>query len=398
MLASMFTNTVRADLISVRQEENSEGIVLSEENGNGLLSSEQEHSQDISMLSLEKKEESGNKGKDTQETKALMSDTDEFDIEKYILNTQEIDVINAEEILAKLDLSASEEIPDFDYVIKNYTYRNDMAEVYRNINDDAVSVIDRYMQKTSYIPLKDPLWFLAIGAVEYNRGNDSDIICSWPVDTEKYKEDSGYMLGYSWKEVQRRYGNSAVTGRTGGAIGPFQMESFYGKGVSPVIPDEFGIIGSAQQRSDCWVELGACTDSGSSIIWQPGTYADRWSIADAANLCLGVYDESLRKVNGKCALTELDNKYEQAAFLMWAHNRGTGILGKTEYKEKVKKICLHLDELKDVIYRVKPDRFTRTGEIMNTVKRIASESDCDTYPVMALASYLIVEARYSGVW
>lgn len=391
-LISAFTNTVRADLISVNQENDSdESITVSDENSAGLLSLSNEQDFDASILSSKSADET------EEESKTLMSDN-EINIDDYIFNYDNIEKIDADEILSKLDLSSAEEIAVFDYVVKNYTYRSDMDEVYRKINDDAISVIDRYIQKTEYVPLKDPLWFFALGAVEYNRSNSEDIICSWPVDVDAYKENPNYMLEYNWKEIQRRFGNSAVVSRTGGAIGPFQLESFFGKGISPVIPEEFGTIGSAEHRSDCWTELGACTDSGSSIIWQQGTYADRWSIADCANLCLGVYDETLRKVNGKCALTELDNKYEQAVLLMWAHNRGTGILGDSNYKEKAEKICTHLDELSETVYRLKPCRFSRSGEIMQTINNITADVGCDAYPVMALASYLIVEARYSGVW
>ncbi|MBR1444779.1 MAG: hypothetical protein IJ583_14755 [Firmicutes bacterium] len=395
----LFSCTVKADLISVKQNEKDESTAVGEETKLGLLSTSLEDVSEMSILSSSTKDEADSEDPDSKNDKALMSDIEKYDIDEHIFDYRNIEVINADEILSELDLSSSDEILDFDYVIKEYNYRSDMQEVYKNINNDAISVIDRYMQKTSYIPLKDPLWFFALGAVEYNYyANDPDIICSWPIDVEAYKADPNYMLGYNWKDIQKRLGNAAVVSRTGGAIGPFQMESFYGKNSSPVIPSEFGLIGSSEQRSDCWVELGACTDSGSSIIWQKGTYADRWNIADAANLCLGVYDETLRRVNGKCALTEFNDKYEQAVFLMWAHNRGTGILGDREYKKKVEAICTHIDELKEVIYKLKPNRFTRSENLMAPIKKIANESGSDNYPVMALASYLIVEARYSGAW
>lgn len=207
------------------------------------------------------------------------------------------------------------------------------------------------------------------------------------------------MLSYNWRIVQAMLGDNAVIRRTGGAIGPFQLESFFGKGVEPIVPEEFGIIGSEEQRQDCWVTLGANPGSGTSIIWQQGTYADRWSIADCANQTLAVYDETLRKVDGKCALTELDNRYKQVTMLMWAHNRGTGILGNYQYKEKVEKLCdNYLEELKTLIYNTKPERFTRNGIYMNKVNQICREIGCDQYPVMSLISYIIVEARYSGMW
>lgn len=47
----------------------------------------------------------------------------------------------------------------------------------------------------------------------------------------------------------------------------------------------------------------------------------------------------------------------------------------------------------------KPDRFIRTTSMMNKVTEIANKTtDGDKYPVMALMSYLITEARYEGRW
>lgn len=382
----MATNSVQAELISTQNERD-----LS----NGLLSQNYVNSNESKLISSVNKNSTDDI--DEKKDKVLISDIDKISFDKYI-KYETIDEFEVEEILSSLDLRETEEVLNYDYVIKNYTYRSDMQDVYRQINDDAISVIDRYMQKTNFIPVKDSLWFMALGAVELNYSNSSDIICSWPIDINDYKETYDYLLSYNWKTAQSIIGTNGVTRRTGGAIGPFQIESFFGKGVNPVIPEEFGLIGSSESRQDCWVSLGGCTDSGSSIIWQQGTYADRWSIADSANICLGVYDETLRRVNGKCALTELDNKYEQVVYLMWAHNRGTGILNNREYMEKSKKVCTYLDEIIDLIYDIKPNRFTRSSEIMKTVNKICNEVGCDEYPAMSLVSYLILEARYSGAW
>lgn len=385
LLTSVFSNSVCAGLMSELSE-----------NESSLISSH--NTEDSLLLSNTANETESENNK--QNNNVLISDT-EITLEDIInYNYSNIEELNADEILRKLDLTASSEVYYYDYVIKNYTYRNDMAEVCKKINDDAISVIDRYIQKTKYIPLKDPLWFLAIGAVEYNSGEygNKDIICSWPVNIEDYQNNPKYMLGYNWRNVEKYLGTEAVTRRTGGAIGPFQLENFFGKGVSPVIPEEFGIIGSSQQRTDCWVDLGSCVASGSSIIWQQGTYADRWNIADSANLCFGVYDTTLKKVGGKCALTELESKYEQAVFLMWAHNRGTGILGNNKYKEKVQKICGYIDEIMEIIYKIKPYRFTRRAEFKDIAEKIGAEVNCDVYPIYSLISYLIVEARYTGAW
>lgn len=320
-----------------------------------------------------------------KENDISMKPIEEIDIQKVI---QSVENENNEIINAQSNPS--------DY----YIFREDMDKIYQRINIDAVNVIDRYMSKTKFIPVKDPLWFLAIGAVEYGYYNpdNNDIICSWSIDVSDYEKDENYMLAYNWCIVQEMLGDDAVTRRNSGAIGPFQLESFFGKGVEPVIPEEFGIIGSTEQRQDCWVALGESPGNGTSIIWQQGTYADRWSIADSANQTLAVYDETLRRVNGNCALTELDDKYEQVTMLMWAHNRGTGILGNYAYKEKVEKICGYLDELKKLVYDTKSSRFTRNSLYMQKLNEICREVGCDQYPVLSLLSYLIVEARYSGRW
>lgn len=292
-------------------------------------------------------------------------------------------------------LSALEELQPM-----SYTYRPGMGETYMKLNDDAVSIINRYMERAPYIPVKDPLWFLAIGAVEYNyRENESDIIFSWPVDTFAARNNPEYLLNYNWREVQRIGDNDLVTRRTGGAIGAFQLESFFGANTEPLIPDDFGIIGSVdgQPRTDCWLELGASPGTGTDIIWKQGTYADRWSIADAANQTLAVYNETIKRAG----LTELDNlpdKYGKVTLLMWAHNRGTGLLGQASARESVEKILDFKDELELLVWQHQPSRFARQEYFMSKAREISSYAGCDTYPVMALISYLVVENRYAGHW
>lgn len=282
----------------------------------------------------------------------------------------------------------------------NYTYRPGMGETYIKLNNDAVSIINRYMEKAQYIPVKDPLWFLSIGAVEYNyRANESDIIFSWPVDTFAARDNPDYLLNYNWREVQRIGGDDLVTRRTGGAIGPFQLESFFGANTDPLIRDEFGLIGSVdgQPRTDCWLELGANPGTGTDIIWKQGTYADRWSIADATNQTLAVYNETIRR-SGSTELDNLPDRYGKATMLMWAHNRGTGLLGWKSARESVEKILEFKDELEALVWQYQPSRFARQEYFMSKAREISDYAGCDTYPVMALISYLIVENRYAGHW
>ena len=282
----------------------------------------------------------------------------------------------------------------------HYAFRSGMGETYIKLNNDAVAIINRYMEKADYIPVKDPLWFLAIGAVEYNyRENDSDIIFSWPVDTHAARENPDYLLNYNWREVQRIGGNGLVTRRTGGAIGPFQLESFFGAGTHPLISDDFGLIGSidGHPRTDCWLELGANPGAGTDIIWKQGTYADRWSIADATNQTLAVYNETIRRT-GTTELDNLPDRYGKVTLLMWAHNRGTGLLGRESARKSVEKILEHKDELEQLVLQHRPARFARQGYFMDKAREISSYAGCDTYPVMALISYMLVEKRYTGLW
>lgn len=281
-----------------------------------------------------------------------------------------------------------------------YTFRAGMGETYMKLNNDAAAIIYRYMEQANYIPVKDPLWFLAIGAVEYNyRENDSDIIFSWPVDTFAARTNPDYLLNYNWREVQRIGGNDLVTRRTGGAIGPFQLESFFGAGTEPLIADDFGLFGSAngQPRTDCWLDLGANPGTGTDIIWKQGTYADRWSIADAANQTLAVYNETIRR-SGTTELDRLPDRYGKITLLMWAHNRGTGLLGQESARNSVEKILEFKDELETLVKEYRPDRFARQEYFMSRAREISSYADCDTYPVMALISYIVVENRFAGNW
>lgn len=313
----------------------------------------------------------------------------DFDPSELIWNIEMFD------IFISSPLSTLEELQPM-----SYTYRPGMGETYMKLNNDAVSIINRYMERANHIPVKDPLWFLAIGAVEYNyKENDSDIIFSWPVDSFAARNNPDYLLNYNWREVQRIGGSDLVTRRTGGAIGAFQLESFFGATTEPLIPEDFGIIGSVdgQPRTDCWLELGANPGVGTDIIWKQGTYADRWSIADATNQTLAVYNETIRR----SGVTELDNipdRYGKVTMLMWAHNRGTGLLGWESARASVEKILEYKDELELLVWQHKPARFARQEYFMSKAREISSYAGCDTYPVMALISYLVVEKRYEGHW
>jgi hypothetical protein len=341
---------------------------------------------------------------DTDKTKV---DPITKDVTDYIKNAPSNDPYSKASLVDDLDLTPyevlvenSSSIGSETYVAssRNIKYSSANPEVCNKLNSDVYNIVDRYMSKTSYIPVKDPKWFIALGAVEYGYAyNDPGLVFSWPVRTEDYTED--FMLKYNWKYVNSTFGTSAVTRRSGGAIGPFQQESFYGQGVTPVIPEEFGLIGTdGTHRTDCWIDLGANPAGGTSILWKLGTKADRWSIADSANLCLAVYDTTLRKVNGKCALTNLSDRYAQVTLLMWGHNRGTGILGQENYARRAAIIATYVPEIKEYIDAKKPSRFVRDAETMRLVSKIANAAGSDNYPVMSLISYMITEARYNGEW
>lgn len=292
-----------------------------------------------------------------------------------------------------LDINASE---DLKY---KYKYRKNMEALYCKANDAVAEIIMHYMDKASYIPIKTPYWLIAIMSIEYNyKENEKDFIFSFPVDAKAIKNNQNYFWNYNWKEVQRLGGNSLVTRRTGGAIGMLQLESFFAENVSPLIVEDFGKIGADVIRQDCYIELGENVGNGTSIYWKHGSYADRWSLADAVNITLAVYNETLKRVNGKSELNNLNNDYSKATMLMWAHNRGTGLLGQADKRQCVENIMLHFNTIKNLIYKYQPNRFSRQSYLMPIIEEIAEKSECDTYPVMCLASYIITEARYNGQW
>ncbi len=314
----------------------------------------------------------------------------------YTSNDTSNTTVKAKPLLSipyELDINSYEEIK------YKYKYRKGMEQLYCKANDEVAEIIMRYMDKASYIPLKNPYWLIAIMAIEFNyRENEKDFIFAFPVDSNAIKSNEDYFWNYNWKEVQRIGGNSLVTRRTGGAIGMLQLESFFAENVNPLISGDFGRVGSDSLRQDCYIELGDNAGSGSSIHWKHGNHADRWSLADATNITLAVYNETLRRVNGKSELNNLDNTYAKAILLMWSHNRGTGLLGQADKRQCVENIMLSFDTLKNLIYKNKPSRFSRQAYLMPTIERIAKESGCDEYPVMSLASYIITEARYNGEW
>lgn len=266
------------------------------------------------------------------------------------------------------------------------------SSIVNKLNIDLYNLVNRYMSKTQFIPVKDPLWFIAIGNVEYGyQSNPNGLIFSFPVKLEDY--NSTFIEDYNWKYVYDNWGLDATTRRTGGAIGPYQLESFFASNVNGVIPEDLG------KRQDCWIELGdnPTPKYGSSITWSKGIKADRWSIADSANLTLDVYDTTLKRVNGECALTELTNKYAQVTLLMWGHNRGTGILGNYSYSTRAYKVANYSEEIRQFIKSRNIVRFSRTKEIMELVSRISKDTGADNYPIMCLISYIILEENFKGV-
>lgn len=267
----------------------------------------------------------------------------------------------------------------------------DTTTIVGKINKDVYDLTNKYMQATKYIPVKDPLWFMAIGMVEYNHAeNHPDLLVAFPIKLEDYTET--FIENYSYKYVVDNWGLDYATRRTGGAIGPYQLESFYASNVDGVIPEDLG------KRTDIWLEYGSnpTPHYGTDISWAKGYEADRWSIADATNLSLDVYDTTLKRVNGKCALTELEDRYAQVTLLTWAHNRGTGILGNKEYARKASIIASHKDDIINLVKQVKPDRFTRSNNLMPLAREIADEAGSDLYPVMSLMSYIILELKVKG--
>ena len=84
--------------------------------------------------------------------------------------------------------------------------------------------------------------------------------------------------------------------------------------------------------------------------------------------------------------------------MMWAHNRGTGLLGRESARESVEKILEFKDELELLVWQHQPARFARQEYFMSRAREIAEYAGCDTYPVMALISYMVVTNRYAGHW
>lgn len=285
-----------------------------------------------------------------------------------------------------------------DLVIKNYTYHSSMPVLQQNLNNTVASIYDRYIQET-VIPLKDPLWLIAIGSVEYSyTSNDSDLIFSFPANMSKAASNPNYLLSYDWREVEDSFGRASVLRRDGSSIGILQITAGFASNVEPVIPADFGRIGAGDTpRTDVWVTLGACTDSGSSIIWKHGIDGDRWSPADNANITYAVFDRTIK--NSPTCMDAYEGKYEQAIILMWGHNRGTGIIGQQSYIDRTKVLATYVPEMIAYIEQEKPSRFIRTTSMSAKVTEIANKAtNGDKYPVMALMSYLITEARYSGRW
>mgnify|MGYP005756331637 CR=1 FL=1 len=309
---------------------------------------------------------------------------------------EEFTYVYDDSIAEKLDLKLYMELEEDTVILEQYSFHNSMSEEEKYLNQSLASIYSRYLKKTN-IPLQDPLWLIALGSVEYNYSNNpSGVIFSFPIDLNKASGDPNYLLSYDWTEVQRQEGNSAVLRRDGSSIGIFQITSGYGVNVDPVIPEEFGIIGSEKQRSDCWLSLGERPDSGDSIIWKPGVNGDRWSPADNANIIYAVYDSFLKQ---HPLSDKIDSKYEKAILLMWAHNRGVGIMDDEYYIEKTKQLAHYVPELKAFIEALKPVRFSRNSILRQKYESISSSATGgDNYPVMALMSYLITEYRYSGEW
>ncbi len=301
-----------------------------------------------------------------------------------------------DDIAEKLDLQLYVELEETEVSLDQYAFHSSMSEEEQYLNQPLISIYNRYLEKTD-IPLRNSLWLIAIGSVEYNYTNNlPGIIFSFPVDVNVASTNPNYLLSYDWKEVQRLGGNSAVLRRDGSSIGIFQITSGYGVNVDPVIPEEFGIIGAEEQRSDCWLFLGERPDSGNSIIWKPGVNGDRWSPADNANIIYATYDTFLKK---HPLSDKIVSDYEKAILFMWAHNRGIGIINDEYYIEKSKELARYVPELKSFLETLKPVRFTRNSILKQKYEFIADAvTDGDKYPVMALMSYLITEYRYSGKW
>lgn len=181
----LLANNVYAGLLSVpskSKQNSSDNILLS-------LSSFLEKKEEIStkLISVSRLNEK-------EEDDSLLSEETPVINDNVKQKVNKIDEINIQKIIDDIETKESDIQIDIDFKNKEYSYREDMPEIYKRINNDAISVINRYMSKTKYIPIKDPLWFLAIGAVEYNYYNkeNKDIICSWPIDISDYENTNKY--------------------------------------------------------------------------------------------------------------------------------------------------------------------------------------------------------------
>lgn len=298
-------------------------------------------------------------------------------------------------------LNLSTEVGMFsDAVSLDLKYAPSVSELEQTLNTQMVSIFNRYVQETS-LPIKDPFWLLALCAVELGNFSTSDgLIFTLPVDMHKATQNTQYLLEYNWKDVADSFGLDLVLSRDGSSIGPLQLTGGFANNVNPIIPEEFGVFGAtsdANRRTDAWVTLGACLDTGTSIIWKSGIDGDRWSPADMANITYGVYNTTLK--NSPTCLDDYNGKYEQAIILMWGHNRGTGIINNDSYKSRTKALASCVLELQEFLAEHKPNRFSRTLTLMPKIQEIADRTtDGDLYPVMGLVSYLIMEARFNGQW
>lgn len=306
------------------------------------------------------------------------------------------DYIYDQSVVQNLDLSPEKDV-GFDTTL-DVKYASNIQTLEQQLNSTMLSIFDKYVS-ASAIPTKDPLWLMALCAVEYgSHATNDNLIFTLPVNMDKASQDPNYLLTYDWTEVRDSFGLSSVLARDGSSIGPLQLTAGFANNVSAVIPEDFGVIGSVSgTRSDAWVTLGDCKDSGTSIIWKPGVNGDRWSPSDMANITYGVYDYTI-KASPTC-MDAYIGKYEQAIILMWGHNRGTGIINRDSYRERTKALATCVEEMREFLYELQPTRFSRTTAMMAKVKDIANRTtDGDQYPVMGLMSYLIMEARYNGLW
>lgn len=303
------------------------------------------------------------------------------------------------EVYNYLDIASNNIVDEYRlFSDRTLTYNVDESTAVGVINAAQYAMAEHYQNASPYIPVDTPLWLLAVINVEMSGlWDEKGLYLNIPIDLGKASEE--YMWAYDWHDAEDLLGNK-VYHRSGGAIGPMQIESFYGKGISPIIPSEFGTVGltDGSFRSDVWLEYGINPGGKGNIQWELGLVADRWSLADSLNITVGHTNTALARLPNDAAFYSLNEPYEMETLMMWSHNRGTQLLSSDKYIEMTRKIVDKIDVLDAAVVLYKDERYDRQRHYDKAIQEVCEYSGADSYPVMSLVSYLILEHRYSGEW